>query len=194
MLQWSPVATYPGPDTANMWHTPPLILISITQRQHVSRVHAQPLSRVQIFATPGTVAHQAPLSKEFSRQETGVDCHALYQGIFPTQWSNCVCPSPALAGGFFTTKPPGNPHIPLHRWQNWASERLRGLLTLVLLSYACRMWIWTTITWRQDPHFRVNQPCLYPYFKHWPAPHLDLHIKINLIKINPSRSLGAEVI
>ena len=29
----------------------------------------------------------APLSMEFSRQNTGVGCHFL-QGIFPTQWSN----------------------------------------------------------------------------------------------------------
>ena len=27
------------------------------------------LSRVQLFVTPGTVAHQGPLSMEFSRQE-----------------------------------------------------------------------------------------------------------------------------
>ena len=27
------------------------------------------LSRVQLFATPGTIEHQAPLSVEFSRQE-----------------------------------------------------------------------------------------------------------------------------
>ena len=32
-------------------------------------VHAQPLSRVWLFATPWTVDHQAPLSLEFSRQE-----------------------------------------------------------------------------------------------------------------------------
>ena len=30
---------------------------------------AQSLSRVRLFATPQTVAHQAPLSMEFSRQE-----------------------------------------------------------------------------------------------------------------------------
>ena len=29
----------------------------------------QPLSRVQLFVTPWTAAHQAPLSMEFSRQE-----------------------------------------------------------------------------------------------------------------------------
>ena len=43
------------------------------------------LSRVRLFATPWTVAFQAPLSMGFSRQYTGVDCHFLLQGIFPTQ-------------------------------------------------------------------------------------------------------------
>ena len=39
--------------------------------------------------SPWTVALQAPLSVEFSRQEywSGY-CHALLQGIFPTQGSN----------------------------------------------------------------------------------------------------------
>ena len=32
-------------------------------------LHAQSLSRVQLFATPWTVAHQAPLSVGFSRQD-----------------------------------------------------------------------------------------------------------------------------
>ena len=32
-------------------------------------VHAKSLSRVHLFATPWTVARQAPLSMEFSRQE-----------------------------------------------------------------------------------------------------------------------------
>ena len=39
----------------------------------------------------------------------GVGCHALLQGIFPTQGSNLCLLSPALAGGFFTTEPPGKP-------------------------------------------------------------------------------------
>ena len=40
-------------------------------------------SRVQLFATPGTVARQAPLSMGFSRQEHWVGCHALLQGDLP---------------------------------------------------------------------------------------------------------------
>jgi len=62
-----------------------------------------PFTHVCLFATPWTVAHQAPLSKGFSRQE---------------YWSGLLCPppgdlpnpgieseflmSPALAGLFFT--------------------------------------------------------------------------------------------
>ena len=34
------------------------------------------------------VAHQAPLSMEFSGKGTGVGCHSLLEGIFLTQWSN----------------------------------------------------------------------------------------------------------
>ena len=45
------------------------------------------LNRIQLFATPWTVARQAPLSMEFSRQEwSGLPF--LLQGIFPAQGSN----------------------------------------------------------------------------------------------------------
>ena len=46
------------------------------------------LSHVQLFVTPWTVAYQALLSVEFSRKNSGVDCHSLLQGIFLTQESN----------------------------------------------------------------------------------------------------------
>ena len=46
-----------------------------------------------------TVAHQDPLS-----MNTGVGCHALLQGIFPTQGQTHVS---CIIGGFFTTEPPG---------------------------------------------------------------------------------------
>ena len=51
-----------------------------------------------------TVAHQAPLSMGFSRQEYCSGLHALLQGIFLTQGLNlCLLTSPALAGSFFIT-------------------------------------------------------------------------------------------
>ena len=51
-------------------------------------MHAWLLSRVQFFVTPRSVAHQAPLSMGFSSKNTGVGCHALFQGTFPTLGSN----------------------------------------------------------------------------------------------------------
>ena len=46
------------------------------------------LSRVQLFATPRTVACQAPLSMDCPGKNTGVGCRALLQGIFLTQGLN----------------------------------------------------------------------------------------------------------
>ena len=43
------------------------------------------LSRVQLFGTPWTAAHQALLSTEFSRQEYWRLVPFLLQGIFLTQ-------------------------------------------------------------------------------------------------------------
>ena len=63
------------------------------------------LSCVRLFATPWTVACQAALSMGFSRQE-------YWSGLpFPTPGDlpdpGIEPPTPALAGRFFTAKPPG---------------------------------------------------------------------------------------
>ena len=65
-------------------------------------------SCIQLFATLWIVAHQAPLSMGFSRQE---------------YWTGLPCPSPgglpnpgigsSLAGGFFAPEPPGKPLRPV---------------------------------------------------------------------------------
>ena len=71
------------------------------------------LSHVQLFAASWTVACQAPLSVEFSRQEyqKGLPFPPPEdlpdQGIKPTSAA-----SPALAGGFFTLSYLGSPYIP----------------------------------------------------------------------------------
>ena len=46
------------------------------------------LSCGYLFATPWTVAHQAPLFMEFPRQECWSGCQPLLQAIFLTQGSN----------------------------------------------------------------------------------------------------------
>ena len=45
-------------------------------------------SRVLLFVTPWTVAHQTPLSWDSPGKNTGVGFHVLLQGIFPTQGAN----------------------------------------------------------------------------------------------------------
>ena len=66
--------------------------------------HASEFSHIQLFATPWTIAGQAPLFLEFSRQK-------YWSGLpFPTP-RNIPDPgieptSPALVGRFFTTVPP----------------------------------------------------------------------------------------
>ena len=74
-----------------------LVLHSVGQACMLSH-----FSHVQFFATLWAVAHQAPLSMGFSRQE---------------YWSGLPCPPPGdlsnlgivscIAGGVFTSEPPG---------------------------------------------------------------------------------------
>ena len=68
------------------------------------------LSCVRLFVTLWTVAHQAPLPMEFSKQEYWSGLPFPTPGDLPDpgiQPASLV--SPALAGGFFTTAPPGKP-------------------------------------------------------------------------------------
>ena len=63
------------------------------------------LSCVRLFVTPWTVAHQAPLSTEFSRQEYWNQLPFPPPGDFPDPGIEPESPMPpALAGGFFTTE------------------------------------------------------------------------------------------
>ena len=61
------------------------------------------------FTTPWTVAHKAPLSMGFPRQEYRNGLPFASPGNIPDPRMEST--SPALAGGFFTTKPPGKPMI-----------------------------------------------------------------------------------
>ena len=62
------------------------------------------LSRVRLFATPWTVARQAPLSMGFSRQEYWSGLPFPPPEDLPDPWIEPASPvSPALARRFFTT-------------------------------------------------------------------------------------------
>ena len=68
-------------------------------------------SRVRLFATPCTIAHQVFLFMEFSRQEYWSELPCPPPGDLPNPG---ILPmslmSPVLAGRFFTLAPPGKPH------------------------------------------------------------------------------------
>ena len=65
-----------------------------------------------LFAIPWTVAHQAPLSMGFPRQEYSSGLPLPTPGNLPAPGIKPKFPgSLALAGRFFTTEPSGKPHL-----------------------------------------------------------------------------------
>ena len=97
-------------------------------------LHACLLSRfshVWFFSTQWTVAHKAPLSMEFSRQEywNGLPCpppgDLPYQGVEPR--------SPSLQADCLPAELPGKPSY--NSLQNWKFKRLKKLMT-------CLFWLW----------------------------------------------------
>ena len=83
--------------------------MSVNNKLYFHCVHAQSLSHAQLFVTLWSVDCQAPLSMEFPKQE-------YWNGLpFPPPRDlynlGIKLTSPALAGRFFTTEPPGKPPI-----------------------------------------------------------------------------------
>ena len=67
---------------------------------------------VRLFATPWTVARQASLSMGLSQQEYWSGLPFPLPGDLPNPRIEPAFPvAPALAGGFFTTEPPGKPQL-----------------------------------------------------------------------------------
>ena len=76
-------------------------------------IHAQLISRIELFVTSWTRAYQAPLSMGFSRQQHWSGLLFCPPGDPPDPGIESVSPvSPALAGGIFPTKLPGK----LEQW------------------------------------------------------------------------------
>ena len=76
------------------------------------------------LATPWTIAHQAPLSMGFPRQEYLSGSSFPSPGALPDPGIQPA--SPALAGGFFTTGAPGKPHIVLTVFQVLYSKHINS--------------------------------------------------------------------
>ena len=71
-------------------------------------------SYIYLFATPWTIALQAPLCMGFPRQEYWSGLPFSSSGYLPNQGIKPTSPvAPALAGRFFTTEPLAKPIGPL---------------------------------------------------------------------------------
>ena len=79
--------------------------------EEIEYLSTQSQSHVQLFVTPWTVAHQASLSMEFSRQERWSGLRFPPPGDLLDPGVESISPaSPALSGGFFTIESPGKPN------------------------------------------------------------------------------------
>ena len=87
------------------------------------------LSCDQLFVTPWTVAHQAPLSMGFSRQECWSGLPFLLPRDLPDPRIEIV--SPVLADTFFTTVPPGKPNSLLREMETFSA--LPTLIAVLLV-------------------------------------------------------------
>ena len=118
------------------WPPPPCVVISSTlscvcvqissckDKSHIG-LKCQSLSRVWLFVTPWTVDRQAPLSMDFPGKNTGVGCHALLQGIFPTQGSNpCLLCLLHWQEGSLPLAPPGKIWWMLIKHTGWSPHHM----------------------------------------------------------------------
>ena len=126
--------------------------------RHSFVVVAQSLSYVWLFATPWTIAHQAPLSRVFPRQEYWSGLPFPPPGDLPDP--DIEPASLALAGRFFTAKPPGKPH------KTYIS--LSFFLIWVCTSPARHSCSWSPfiLVYKLVSHlvFFVNTPCYNVFF------------------------------
>ena len=104
------------------------------------------LSHVQLFAPPRTVARQAPMTIVFSKQEYWNGLPFPSPGDLPDPGIEPV--SPALAGWFFTTEPPGKPKHSL-----W--ESAKGEVNL-WCPHPLKSWVawigWANAEWINEPY------------------------------------------
>ena len=92
----------------NGWKRPDL-LKDINLQIKVKWSEVKSLSHVRLFATPRTVAHQAPQSMEFSRQEYWSGLPFPSPGDLPNPGIEPVLP--ALQTDSLTHAPPGKPYL-----------------------------------------------------------------------------------
>ena len=130
------------------------------------------LSCVRFFATSWTVAHQAPLSMGFSRQEywSGLPCpppgDLPKPGIKPASLT-----SPALASGFFTTGATWEAH--LSKCTSYSFMKKNNLFLRILESGLIPWLILANRIWWKVHQVTSKKPC-YFHLVSWNT-HSDWH-------------------
>ena len=95
-------------------------------------LHAASPQSCLTLGDPMDCSPQAPLSMGFSRQGDWVGCHALLQGIFPTQgWNPCLSSLLHWQVGSLPPAPPGKPWSSPEQEIKWQQETEVKLLTLI---------------------------------------------------------------
>ena len=126
-----------------------------------ARAHAHWLSCSGVFATPWTVARQAPLSMEFSRQ-------GYWRGLLFPSPEDLPHPriepaSPVAPGGFSTTEPP-----------EWVSEWSHSVVSDSLRPHG----LWPTRLLRpwDFPGKNTGVGCYFLLQRIFPTQGLNLHL------------------
>ena len=101
------------------------------------KVKVKSLSPVRLFSTPWTIACQAPLSMEFSRQEYWSGLPVPSPGDLP---GAAIEPSPTLQADALPSEPPGKP-LDSQRWFHFLSlseELYLVQLVFIVLAMWCK--------------------------------------------------------
>ena len=104
--------------------------LAITGQSHSRMGKVKSLSLVQLFETPWTVAHQAPPSMGFSRQEYWSGLPFPSPGDLPNP--GIEPRSPALQADALISEPPGKPIMGKPKTKIGKEERSRGPRTTSL--------------------------------------------------------------
>ena len=127
---------------------------------------------VQLFATLGTVACQAPLCMEFSRQK-------YWSGLpFPSPrdlpGSGLKPAAPALEGGFFPLIHQGSPKCPVifYKRNLWTDRTIHGELNTNINTLSCKEY-WLSIT--SNNHFPLYEIGNFqsPFISFCKTPHFS---------------------
>ena len=135
--------------------------MTVLQRVRSIWQHVQFATVPSSFATPWTVAHQAPLSMGFSRQEywSGLPCpppgDLPNPGTEPRSLS-----SPEFAGTFFTTA--WEAHLKIRHWQNFGTSPTQRCFYLemqlnIIFSLFWNSYLYLTVNARIAPNYLIKK-------------------------------------